>query len=76
MKAKIVRVIYTTEKRGAGTDSDPYRDAVQLWSLTGNLIAELDPFIWNKFSEKGDPLACGVFFEPSRIGRRRNDGVK
>ena len=73
MKARIVRLIYTTERRGAGTDSDPQRDVVQLWSLDGNLIAEVDPFVRDKFSENGDPRACGVLFEPSRIGRRSND---
>jgi len=73
MKARIVRLIYTTERRGAGTDSDPHRDVVQLWSLDGNLIAELDPFVRDKFTENGDAQASGVLFEPSRIGRRSND---
>ena len=73
MKARIVRLIYTTDRRGAGTDSDPYRDAVQLWSLNGNLIAELDPFLRDKFIANGDPQRCGVVFDPSLIGRRSND---
>jgi hypothetical protein len=73
MKARIVRLIYTTENRGAGTDTDPHRDVIQLWSLNGNLIAEVDPFVRDGFGKNGDPHYCGVLFEPSRIGRRTND---
>lgn len=29
--------------RGSGTNEDPYRRVVQVWSKDGNLIAENDP---------------------------------
>ena len=43
MKARIVRLIETMEPRGIGTDSDPVRIIRQLWTLSGEFVAEVDP---------------------------------
>lgn len=42
--AKIIEVIETTEFRGGGTKTDPFRDVYQLWSKDGKLIFERDLF--------------------------------
>lgn len=39
---RIVELIYTTEKRGSGTNDDPVREVKQLFTKTGFLVAELD----------------------------------
>ena len=45
-KAEVIQVIKTTlTLRGKGTDEDPIRQVVQYWSLTGELLAGLDPAI-------------------------------
>jgi hypothetical protein len=38
--AKIISVIMTEALKGAGTENDPCRKAIQYWSLDGKLIAE------------------------------------
>ena len=37
---KIVKLIYTEERRGTGTKQDPVRLCPQLWSLDGKLVVE------------------------------------
>lgn len=39
MKTRIVELILTTDRRGNGTDDDPIRQEVQLWSKHGELVA-------------------------------------
>ncbi len=41
--AKIIHVIKTTAKRGAGTEKDPVREVTQYWDFEGNFLAEKDP---------------------------------
>lgn len=44
MRARIVEVIVTAESRGlGGTEDDPVRHVMQLWSKDGRLICEQDP---------------------------------
>ena len=40
--AKLITVIVTTQKRGAGTESDPVRIVTRYWSTDGELLAEAD----------------------------------
>jgi hypothetical protein len=44
--ARVIQVIETRlERRGAGKDeTDPIRIVTQYWSLSGELLAEVDPF--------------------------------
>jgi len=42
-ETKIIELIYTTEKRGSGTEEDPVRLCPQLWTKDGRLVAEQDP---------------------------------
>ena len=39
---KVIRVIEVKAIRGTGTDENPGRIVVQLWSLDGKLLAEAD----------------------------------
>lgn len=67
--AKIVRLILTEELRGAGTKADPFRRICQLYSLDGNLVAEVDPEIRDKRTGDGENTMelAGVIFEPWHI---------
>lgn len=40
--AKVIPVIRTVALKGRGTDGDPVGRVVQLWSLTGKLLATID----------------------------------
>jgi hypothetical protein len=43
-EARLVALIETKAKRGAGVNGDdPVREVTQYWSLTGRLICEKDP---------------------------------
>ncbi len=43
---KIVSLIVTTNRRGSGdSESNPVREAVQLWLTDGTLLVESDPSI-------------------------------
>ena len=44
--AEVMQVIKTVAKRGSGTDYDPVRTVVQIWSLDGEFIAEDDPVVY------------------------------
>lgn len=45
-EVKVVTLIRTElETRGKGTPEDPVRRIVQLWTLAGELYAELDPHV-------------------------------
>ena len=37
---RLVQVIFTEERRGYGTDENPFRLVPQLWTLDGKLICE------------------------------------
>lgn len=41
--AKVVQVIEVTTNIGKGTEADPNRVVIELWSLDGNLLAVNDP---------------------------------
>lgn len=44
MSAKVIPVIVTDlATRGAGVEGDPVRRIRQIWSLDGQLLAEVDP---------------------------------
>ncbi len=43
MIAKVIQVIVTETPEGKGIQSDPVRMVVRHWSLTGELLAEVDP---------------------------------
>jgi len=47
--AKIIEVIYAESLTGHGTEDNPARILQQLWSKSGILIAEYDPYTqkWN-----------------------------
>ena len=40
--AKIEQLIVTKSTKGAGTESDPYREVTQYWTLDGKLLFEDD----------------------------------
>lgn len=40
--AKVISVIRTKSLEGRGTDDDPVKRVVQLWSFTGKLLATID----------------------------------
>lgn len=42
-QAKVIQVIKTVVLKGAGIESDPYRDVTMYWSLNGDLLAICDP---------------------------------
>lgn len=42
MAARVVEVILVSETRGKGVSGDPVRDVVTIWTLDGELLAELD----------------------------------
>jgi len=65
-KTKIVKLIYTEERRGTGTRHDPVRLCPQLWSLDGKLVAEEE-------LEKGKVV---VEFHPENINRLFDKEVK
>jgi hypothetical protein len=43
MTTRIIELIITDSFRGSGTETDQARNAVQLWTKDGILIAEYDP---------------------------------
>lgn len=52
-KAEVIQVIRTTlARRGEGVSGDPVRIVTQYWTLDGELLAEVDPFPWDKAREK------------------------
>ena len=62
--AKIIKLIYTEEVRGAGTNIDPHRRVPQLWSLDGKLILEVvveDDAVFYKGNENHLKEAVDVF---------------
>lgn len=42
--AKVIQVIETVCPRGKGTSEDPCRHVIEYWSLSGQPLAENDPF--------------------------------
>jgi hypothetical protein len=46
--ARLVNLIYSEERRGAGTDNDPIRLVPQLFTLDGRLVCECD--VWHTFN--------------------------
>ena len=67
--AKIVELILTDVQRGAGTKNDPIRLVCQLWSKTGDLVAEVDPMMRDRLVKEGETTYghAGVLFEPWHI---------
>lgn len=43
MAAKIVHLIYTTDRRGTGEEGSPIRDVPQLWTRDGKFVCGADP---------------------------------
>jgi len=41
--AQIIKLIYTQDRTGTGTEDDQVRLCPQLWTLQGTLIAQNDP---------------------------------
>ena len=41
-RAKVVKVIYTEETRGKGTEKDPVQIVPQFWTMDGELICEAE----------------------------------
>lgn len=42
--AKLIQVIQTGSSNGAGTTDDPHRIVTEYWSISGDLLARVDPF--------------------------------
>lgn len=61
--AKIIKLILTYERRGLGSHDDPVRMCPQLYSLTGDLIADFDPM------PKGDLDNPRQIFVPDALYR-------
>lgn len=40
---EVIKVIRTTEAKGAGTKTDPVRMVIRYWDFDGKVIAEHDP---------------------------------
>lgn len=53
--AKVIQVIETTTLRGTGTQEDNCRQVKQYWSLSGELLAENDPYK-NEHQKDGYPI--------------------
>jgi hypothetical protein len=45
--AKLIQVIVTDDRRGAGVERDPIRQVTQYWTPEGRLLAEVDPYPTN-----------------------------
>lgn len=43
--AKVIRVIKTRSLLGTGTLKDPFRELIQYWDFSGELLAKHDSFI-------------------------------
>ncbi len=43
--AKVIQVIEVMSNIGKGTEADPNRVVIELWSLDGNLLAVNDPCV-------------------------------
>ncbi len=54
MSAKVIRLIETTELRGAGTALNPRRIVTRWWTFKGVLLFERDPL--DKAKAEGDKL--------------------
>lgn len=77
MKTRIVELIITDDRRGSGLDGDPVRIVSKLFTKDGDLVAEVDPLIRDRFQESRDETECarckeswpdpGVVFFPWRI---------
>jgi len=50
--ARIVELIYTTDKRGNGVEGDPVRNVEQWFSKNGELIFEFDPCEYELYAMK------------------------
>jgi hypothetical protein len=59
--ARIVELILTYHQRGIGTHDDPIRHCPQLFTKTGELVAEMDPM------PKGDIANPRSVFNPHVI---------
>lgn len=54
--AEIIRHIFATDRRGFGTEDDPVRMVLQLWTETGELQAEHDPATGKSwFMQRNEP---------------------
>lgn len=42
-EARVIQAIETSDVRGNGTMEDPFRRVMQYWTLSGELLAEVDP---------------------------------
>lgn len=54
--------IWTPERRGQGTEENPWRMCPQLWTKDGRLVAEYDPATKRSFfaPSEGDPPEMGM----------------
>lgn len=61
--AHIIKLILTDEKVGKGTEEDPVRRKIQLFTKEGTLVAEDDPLL----PMRGLPGPRNTWFDGSRL---------
>jgi hypothetical protein len=59
-EARVIKVIETRSIRGFGTQDDICREVKQYWDFDGNLLAEHDPILSERFVQSGDVLPCNL----------------
>lgn len=64
---RIIELIYTEERRGAGVDEDPYRIVPQLYTKDGQLVAEDDLWIRAAHTESAFQKASFFHSAPLRV---------
>lgn len=58
--AKVIKVIETRSIRGFGTQADVCREVKQYWNFDGNLLAEHDPILLERFDRSEDVSLCNL----------------